>query len=811
LRGARTLALVATLAVGGMLALGALGSGCLPQGDYHCDSAGQCGANAFCEIDGRCSAGDVTCPAGRRYLDQEGDLSNVCVGITCDGNRLTAVAAGVEHACAVRADGTVSCWGRNDDGELGDSTHTPRSTAGLVMGVADAKAIAAGARHTCAATTSGAVFCWGADDSGQLGDGGGASRATPIAVAGITHAVDVAAGAAFSCAVLADGTAQCWGDNSQGQLGDGGPATAGRAPTPVFALTDARTISASTHGQHACALRDDETLWCWGANNSGQLGDGSTTARPQPAPVQALQAVTSVSAGLLHTCAATRADGMYCWGANNSGQLGHEGAVPEPSPVKVPLVTDAVAVAAGDGHTCAIRQSGQTLCWGANGDGQLGEGSTSGLPIPTAVTGLDASATIVGIVAGGLFSCARDGFGAVFCWGDDHYGELGTGREIVRASAAPVASVAGAVDLATGGQHTCVATLTKDDTTGVTSNRALCWGANNAGQLGDGMTDDRGRAAPVAGDVEAVTVAAGLAHSCAIARDGALFCWGRGSAGQLGPNHLIDTPAPTPIALASGAGSVAAGDMHTCAALTDGSAWCWGDNTDGQLGDGTTTDRAAPGPVQSPAGATIDAVTAGGGHTCALAGGDILCWGRGAEGQVGDGAGAARAVPVGVTLGTSAAPPKASAVAAGADHSCALAADGGVWSWGDNADGQLGTGSPTVVDLPTAVTSLAPGALGVAAGAAHTCAINDDATVSCWGANDDGQLGTGHPSSSPVFAPTLVQGLADVAQLGAGGAHTCARRHDGSVWCWGANDAGQLGEEDALWEVTPRLARLACH
>ncbi|HTA20998.1 MAG TPA: hypothetical protein VK989_17010, partial [Polyangia bacterium] len=323
------------------LALGALAVGCLPRADYHCDKHAQCGDGAFCEIDGRCSARDPACSSGRRYLGDEGDVSRACVGETCADNALVTLAAGVEHACAVRHDGTVSCWGRNDDGELGDTTRTPRATAATVAGVTGATAIAAGARHTCA-VAGGAVLCWGADDSGQLGDGGGPARAAPIMVPGVTTAIAVAAGAAFSCAVLADGTAQCWGDNSTGQLGDGGPAAAKRAPTSVFALIGIRTIAASADGQHTCALRDDETLWCWGANASGQLGDGTLTARPQPVQARMLGSVTAVAAGLSHTCATTRADGLYCWGANSAGQLGHEDPTAETLPVAVPLVPNAI-------------------------------------------------------------------------------------------------------------------------------------------------------------------------------------------------------------------------------------------------------------------------------------------------------------------------------------------------------------------------------------------------------------------------------------------------------------------------------------
>jgi alpha-tubulin suppressor-like RCC1 family protein len=801
------------------LMLAALGSspalaGCLGPGDYHCDDHAQCGERAFCEIDGRCSQVDTRCPSGRRYRHREGDVSDRCVGEACPQNPLRDVAAGVDHACALRADGTVSCWGRNDDGQLGDGTRTPRSLNVAVAGVPVAVAIGAGMRHTCAVTAAGEVFCWGADEAGQLGDGGGVSSDVPIAVAGITTAVRVAAGGAFSCAVLRDGTALCWGDNSLGQLGDGGAATAGRQPTPVFALAGIHLLAAN--GQHACAVRDDETLWCWGDNSVGQLGDGSTTAAPRPVRVQALTAVTGVATGLLHTCAATRADGLFCWGNNNAGQLGHEAVGSQPRPMPVPIVTDPVAVAAGANHTCAIRQGGQTLCWGANADGQLGAGSLSALPIPVPVSALGASASIV---AGGSFSCARGGNGDLFCWGDDHYGQLGLGSATFRARATPVSGVTGAIDVAAGATHSCVVRAEKVE--GVSKNHAACWGANQAGQLGDNTTIDRTTPTPVSGEIDAVRVAAGLAHSCIAAADGAVWCWGRGKDDQLGPARTLDTVIPTlvPLVMGARAEGIAAGDAYTCALLADGTASCWGTNDEGQLGDGMMVKRPEPAPVDAPDGTpplgSINALVTGAGHACALlAKGDLLCWGRGANGQLGEGMTVPRALPVAVTLVASMATPTpvpavAVAVAAGAAHTCALDDGGRVWCWGRGWEGQLGSGAKANDALSPVMLPAPANARGIAAGGAHSCAVTEDRTVVCWGANDDGQLGDG--STEPRPGPVDVVGLTDVERLSAGAAHTCATRQaDQSVWCWGGNFAGQLGDGVILSRTTPQLARLAC-
>jgi alpha-tubulin suppressor-like RCC1 family protein len=800
-------------AVAVALALACPSLGCIGPGDYRCGAHGQCG-DGFCEIDGRCSHTDTTCASGRRYFAREGDRSYQCVGDPCVSHPLVALAAGTDHACALRVAGGVSCWGRNDEGQLGDGTRTPRSLDVPVPELPPATAIAAGARHTCAVVAAGQVYCWGADEAGQLGDGGGdVPRLGPTAVPGITDAVGVAAGAAFSCALLRDGTARCWGDGTLGQLGDGAPAATRRAPTQVFALAGLRALSA--HGQHACALRDDETLWCWGDNSQGQLGDGTFTSNGRPVRVQPLTSVTAVATSLLHSCAATRAEGLFCWGNNLSGQLGREPGGPQPRPVAVPIVTNPVAVAAGDHHTCAVRQGGDTLCWGANNDGQLGEGSTSAIPFPVPVSDLGASA---GVVAGGAFTCARGAHGDVFCWGDDHYGQLGMGRTAFRARAARAVDGEGerltdALELATGAAHTCVV---HDERGGAGAERphVACWGANQAGQLGDGTIVDRSGATAVKGEIEAATVAAGLAHTCALATGGALWCWGRGSAGQLGPSRTVDTSLPTMVdfrgspAAAEPMAGITAGDAFTCGWQAGGAAFCWGANDDGQLGDHTM--MSSPTPANDGTGLMmVDALSAGADHACArLTDGGLRCWGRGGDGQLGDGnTTMGSSTPLAVALTSKAAPAPAAAVAAGAAHSCALDEGGHVWCWGSGAGGRLGTEAETDALAPVMVGGLA-GARAVAAGGAHTCAVTEKRTVLCWGANDDGQLGNDDTLSS--WTPVAVTGLTEVEQLGAGVAHTCARRAGGEVWCWGANFAGQLGDGGPLFRPTPQLSRLGC-
>jgi alpha-tubulin suppressor-like RCC1 family protein len=800
----------AALAGGALVALAAMSPGCLGPGDFVCHTNSQCGSGAFCESNDRCSTFDATCDSHRRYLAAAGDQSNTCVQSSCGANPILALAAGGSATCALRQDGGVTCWGRNDDGQLGDGTLTPSSTGTRVLGLDDASAIAAGARHACAVRTGGvyppvgSVACWGADDTGQLGDGGGADQLAPVAVPGITGATAVVAGAGFSCALLGDRTAVCWGDDSGGALGDGVPSPTPRGPTPVAGLAGARALAA--HWQHACAVLTDGTVACWGSNTSGQLGDGTTTNRPQPVAVSGLGKVVAVATGFSHTCAMS-AGAVHCWGSNSVGQIGDgtfDTATPVLQPTLAQLVIDPVAIDAGAQHTCIVRVGGQILCWGQNTSGQLGEGTMSSVAEPFPVSGL---ANAAAVATGATFSCATTKDGAVFCWGDDHYGQLGDGRDVVQTR--PTAVAASADGIAAGGAHTCAISRGA----GGAQDTVVCWGSDQAGQLGDNDDVDRGLPVPIKGDLVPSAVWAGAQHTCAIDTSAALWCWGRGASGQLGPGHAIDTPLPIEVALPVGVGratAAAAGDAHTCviASLDDnpgGAVLCFGDNSSGQLGDGTLTSRAAPAPVMlGPTGLRAMAVTAGSAHTCAIdVTGQTWCWGRGASGQLGDGTATDQPSPVAVAL-----PGGLTAVSlsAGGAHTCGVDGAGSVWCWGADDRGQLGLGATgSIVVMPAAVAGITAAATGVSAGGAHSCADLADGSVWCWGANDSGQLGDGTTIDRPT--PARVAGAAGTVSAGA--LHTCASV-SGRATCWGADTSGQLGDGATLTISAPELARLSC-
>lgn len=244
-----------------------------------------------------------------------------------------AVAAGYSHACALLANGAIRCWGSNVDGQLG-SPSTPPGGSSVPVAVADiagAVAIATGAFHTCALLQDSTLRCWGRNDQAQLGDGTRTSAASPVRVNGITDAVAVSGGGVHTCAVLRDGTARCWGENEFGQLGDGTTNTASD-PVQVIGLTTAVGISAGW--RHACASLADGTVRCWGQNEFGQLGDGTVTNSSTPVAARGIATATAVTAGWWHHSCARLADGtVQCWGSNEWGQFGNGTTTGSTSPV----------------------------------------------------------------------------------------------------------------------------------------------------------------------------------------------------------------------------------------------------------------------------------------------------------------------------------------------------------------------------------------------------------------------------------------------------------------------------------------------
>jgi Alpha-tubulin suppressor and related RCC1 domain-containing proteins len=342
--------------------------------------------------------------------------------------RVTQIAGGTNHTCAVTVSGGAKCWGYNSNGQLGDGTTTQRNTpvqvSGLTSGVTS---ISAGHSHTCA-IRNGSVRCWGNNDNGQLGDGTTTQRTTSVIVSGLNSGgvTSIDAGYSHTCAIHA-GAAKCWGDNAAGQLGDGSRDDR-NTPVSVSNLGSGVTSIATGH-YHACAVHNGAAK-CWGNNGNGRLGDGTTTQRSTPVNVSGLgSGVASISGAATHTCAITTSGGAKCWGFNNYGKLGDGTTTDRRTPVNVSgLGSGVTTITMGNSHSCAVH-NGAVKCWGSGINGQLGNNNNTQRNTPVAVGGLGSG--VKGISAGDFHNCVIYNSGTK-CWGNNNTGQLGDGTVIQR-------------------------------------------------------------------------------------------------------------------------------------------------------------------------------------------------------------------------------------------------------------------------------------------------------------------------------------------------------------------------------------------
>jgi alpha-tubulin suppressor-like RCC1 family protein len=673
-------------------------------------------------------------------------------------------------------------------GEGKDHASEPAPTVASPSAL-DFTAIEAGGGFTCSLTVSGAVKCWGANRSGQLGDGSEQERSSPGEVFGLSSgATAIAVGYAHACAVVAGGGVKCWGQGAYGRLGNG---TGYDHSTPVNVVGLSSGVTAITAGiLHTCAIVAGGGVKCWGSNWYGEVGDGTGTVRFTPVDVFGLsQGVIAITAGGYHSCALLQTGGVKCWGYNENGQLG-DGTISylRSTPVDVVgLDSGAAAVAAGVNHSCALTDQGGVKCWGYNGVGELGDGTTESHTTPVDVVGLGSD--VMAIAADFEHSCVLASNGGVKCWGYNLHGQLGDGTLDNRLMPVDVIGlVSGGAGITAGIYHTCAL---------ISGGGAKCWGENGTGQLGDGVQYQRSMPVDVVGLAgNTAGISAGGSHTCALTASGGVKCWGDNEFGKLGDFSENDRSTPVDVyGLTSGASSVVASTVHTCALTVGGGARCWGNNAYGQLGDGTYRGHPNPVNVIGLASGVTD-IALGRYHTCAVISGEARCWGYNYNGQLGDGTNNDSTTPVGVAGLDS----YVTAIAAGYRHTCAIVS-GGVKCWGSNVWGQLGDGTADDSNIPVDVTGLDSGVSAIAAGTDFTCTLVSGG-VKCWGNNTKGQLGDGTTENRST--PVNVVGLTSrVTAISTGDSHTCALISDAGAWCWGNDQAGQLGDGATDQQVTP--------
>ena len=590
-----------------------------------------------------------------------------------------------------------------------------------------------------------------------------------------------------------------------------GPTTTTTPPPP------ATLSSISVGATHSCAVLSDGTISCVGTNSSGELGDGTQVTPTGPVTVSGITNAVAVSSGDRHTCAIVGTGTVKCWGYNFRGQLGNASTILSTTPVTVSGITTAVSISAGIASSCAVLADGTAACWGYRQYGQLGDGSTSSLStVPVAVTGItDASQ----VRQGTNFACALRTTGAVSCWGLNDHQQLGTASG--GSSSTPITTtVAGATSLATGRAHACV----------VVMGTPQCWGADQFGQLGNAVHPDSATPVVVAELTTALTVSATERSSCAQLADHSVRCWGDGVIGSSGGSAVSPTvltaSVSSSISASTGAGcsllqdgtvtcwpsastghddatpaaigsltasSISHGTHHACAVLTDGTVSCWGSNASGQLGLGVTGGTAWS-PAVVPGITTATAVAAGDASTCALlADTSVSCWGRGASGELGNGATLDSPNPVAVSGLTG-----VTAITVGTGFACAIEGVGDVQCWGSQASGQLGNGVTTGVSSVPVPTGTITDATLIDAGDSHACAVTTTDGVVCWGDAANGRLGndelTGVEATPVIAVDGVAAPITTATSMSAGATHTCVTTSTGQVLCWGSEAAGQLGD-----------------
>jgi alpha-tubulin suppressor-like RCC1 family protein len=647
----------------------------------------------------------------------------------------------------------------------------------------------------CAQTTFAqgrSIRAWGAN-GGALGDGTTNSKNSPVRVLGMGDVISLSAGARHSLALMEDGTVRAWGDNGYGQLGNG---TTHDQITPVPVSNLRNIVAIAAGGYHNLALKSDGSVWAWGRNSDGQLGDNTTINRLTPFKMGLLsENVTRIATGLYHSVALRNDGYVYTFGRNGEGQLadGTTANRSHPESANTPgdfTLSNITEIGSGRYHCLAVKiNTGKGYAWGYNVAGQIGDGTTANASYAIATKGVNGVGSLLDvtrITGGTAHSVALMEDGTLRAWGDNAYGQLGDGSTTDRVTPVAVSGLGGVSAVVSGSYHMLAL---------LANGTIRAWGRNNQGQLGDGTMNAHSLPTQVP-DLAGVTqIASGDYHSLALRSDGSVWAWGDNEYGQLGDGSTTDRLAPVETIGLTEIG-VATGDAHSLALSSSGLVWAWGSNGSRQLGDDTSTDRTTPILVKSSSGTGflngVLRIAAGTHHSLAIRlGGSVWAWGSNQNGRLGDGTTSTRDLPIQV-IGLS------NIVAiAGYHHSLAVKADGTVWAWGRNGLGQLGDGTTTQRLTPVAVkgqngAGVLTGVRTIAAGEWHSLALKTDGTVWAWGENGSGQLGDG--TFTDHYTPAPVSGLTHIVAIAGGAHHSLALKADGTVWAWGRNNKGQLGD-----------------
>lgn len=773
-----------------------------------------------------------------------GDFTSRAVPTALSSLSLSQISRSDYHACGVSKKtgeiGKIYCWGGDSYGQLGKpATNNITTPTAIDENTKTFTKVVTGAEHTCALTTDELVYCWGRNNNGQIGQSSGTTQnATPTAVSATIKFRDITAGAHFTCGITSasyadGGTAYtdanrlfCWGSDSDGQQANG--ATTGNVYTPtIYSTSPSLTFKSVSAGWlQACALTDasPSDAYCWGqdgANGANAWNGDQTTPKILPNTSGSTNKYASISSLEYGMCALDTAGKVFCWGFNGHGQLG---LAPDATWTGLPTAIGGTYTFASifggmqANTTCGITTDTKYVCWGEN---TINQAMT--LPSPRYLT-----PTQIYFASGSVGALAQyhaDGITAIATGGTSLSNSVvlkatvnslsATDQLKLCVEAQPVGTAftnteanikCGATAVTTGN----TASVTVD---GLSAGTTYHWqastlgsesGLSNSTSYGgnaESATDFSTQAEPNPTTLGFAQLAMSRDTTCGINHEGKVYCWGDGSWGRIGDSagdsnwRLFNRPIPTPIASSASFTRITAGRSHFCG-LTGTEIYCWGSNWAGQLGDGTNTSHSKP--VKVNVATAFADVAAGDEYTCARSTqGYLWCWGYGANYRLGNNSTANQTSPVqpsGVTTTAF------SSLSVGVGSACALrSADSTLMCWGYNGNGTVGNGTTTHQPIPVAITGTWK---SVAVGAYHACAIaSPSGEVSCWGRNSSAQLGDGTTTNRSV--PTPTSGRYVATSLVVGMDFTCALGNARTTQCWGSNSYGQLGDGTTTQRASP--------
>lgn len=740
--------------------------------------------------------------------------------------------------------------------------------------------VSVGSMHSISLDSKGQIWSWGDNESGQLGTGDTNNRIHPINISknfgkGI-KLLQISAGSYYNIALDNRGRVWTWGSNTFGQLGNGRGNFDELETIPILVSSNfdgSRIVQISAGDRHTLALDEVGNVWSWGWNNSGQLGNGKgDNDELETSPIKVLSdfggsKIIKISAGGYHSLALDELGRVWAWGNNSYGQLGN-GKIGKSEVEKLPInISDnfksgikIVDIYAGQNNSFAYNL-GQLWGWGDNSNGQLGIGDTQNKSIPTIITGEPDEyddVKLVKLSSSSTHTIVIDEEGTVYTWGLNQVGQLGNSNTTNSSEPLDITSLFGKnkiVDISAGTSNSIaidergqtwvweynnvnnnfqnnytpkkvyytnlnnIKMNTRNFQVSNSSNhnialdskgRVLVWGENESGQLGTGNTDNTIIPIDISKNfsegTKIVEISAGYSHSLALDDSGEVWSWGSNISGELGNGESgKNKNKNTPIRVSSDFGGskiiqISAGDSYSIALDDRGRVWAWGTNEYGELGTGDNENKTIPNLISGDfQEITVLRISAGTYHNLAVDDrGRLWAWGDNSHGQLGTGDIENRLIPTNISENFKT-DTQIVQVYAGEVTSFALDIRGRILAWGNNDFGQLGTEDGQNKLIPTSITEEPDESddvkiVKISAGSNHTIVIDEEATVYTWGSNEFGQLGNGNTaeSSNPLVI-TSQFGKNKILDISAGNSDSIAIDSQGQIWTWGYNAVENFG------------------